>query len=98
MMLLPGPGGPELSGVAGGPTPLRREARGLKERQRKTKAQSAMRERSSMPRLLGDSGGCSCFTWKPSRARGQRCAGLKGTPWGACWCGQEVQPPEAWGR
>ena len=48
--------------VAGPPEPRSREARGLKERQRKTKAQRAMRERSSMPWLLGEGGGRSCFT------------------------------------
>lgn len=39
-----------------------REAKGLQERQRKTSAHRARRERSSMPRLRGDSS-CSGFTW-----------------------------------
>lgn len=62
MMLLPVPAVSWLSRGAGEPEPRRREARGLKERQRKTKVQRAMRERSSIPWLLGEGGGRSCFT------------------------------------
>lgn len=62
MMLLPVPVVSWLPTGAGEPEPRRREARGLKERQRKTKVQRAMRERSSIPWLLGEGGGCSCFT------------------------------------
>lgn len=40
-----------------------KEARGLQERQRKTRVHRARRERSSIPRLWGDSS-CSGFTWK----------------------------------
>lgn len=61
-MLLLGPDVPRFPTGAGAPEPRRREARGLKERQRKTKAQRAMRERSSMPWLLGEGGAGSCFT------------------------------------
>lgn len=62
MMLLPGPAVPRLPDGAGALEPRSREARGLKERQRKTKAQRAIRERSSMPWLPGEGGGFSCFT------------------------------------
>lgn len=61
-MLLPGPAVSWLPKGAGEAEPRSREAKGLKERQRKTKAQRAMRERSSIPWLLGEGGGCSCFT------------------------------------
>lgn len=51
MLVAPeGPGAPQLPS---------REAKGLQERQRKTRVHRARRERSSMPRLWGD----VSFTW-----------------------------------
>lgn len=46
------------------PTPPSREESGLKERQRKTKVQRAMRDLSSIPRLPGGGAGYSGFTYK----------------------------------
>lgn len=55
MLVAPeGPGAPQLPS---------REAKGLQERQRKTRVHRARRERSSMPRLWGD----VSFTWLSSK-------------------------------